>query len=182
MARKAVRHSRSTSSPSSSSLAPVAIVISRYNASITDALLAGAVGAYVRAGGKERALTVVDAPGSYELVALSHAAASVRGVAGVVALGCIIKGETIHDEVIAHAVAQGLAMVMVQTGKPVALGVLTVNTPEQAQARAGGEKGNKGAEAMEALLATLSAMARLRGETSLPRVMVRPDKAKRSAR
>lgn len=179
MASKAVKH------PRPSSLAPVAIVVSRYNASITDALLAGAIGAYVRAGGKERDVTIVDAPGSYELIALSHAAAKARGVAGVVALGCIIKGETIHDAVIAHAVAQGLAMVMVRTEKPIALGVLTVDTPEQAHARAGGDKGNKGAEAMEALLATLAAARRLRGGSVASggvRAVPRPDKARRSAR
>jgi 6,7-dimethyl-8-ribityllumazine synthase len=167
---------RHTQSP----ISPVAIVVSRYNASITDALLAGAVGAYVRAGGRERDCLIVEAPGAYELVALALASARVKSIAGVVALGCIIRGETIHDAVIAHAVANGLVGVMLQTGVPVALGVLTVNTPEQAQARAGGEKGNKGAEAMEALLATLQQVQGLGGagrgrvRTALAK---RPDKA-----
>lgn len=160
---------------------PLAIVVSRYNATVTDALLAGALGAYERAGGRTRDVRVIDAPGSFELVALSRAAiARARPkVAGVVALGCIIQGETIHDRVIADAVAQGLASITIATGVPIALGVLTVHTPEQALARAGGDKGNKGAEAMDALLATLDSMAALRGKASAPRLRsaALPDKA-----
>lgn len=150
---------------------PVAIVVSRYNATVTDALLSGAVRAYERAGGEVRDLYVIEAAGSFELVALAHAAARTRRFEGVLALGCIIKGETRHDEFLAHAVTQGLANITLTTDVPVGLGVLTVNNQQQALARAGlggaakrrrragdgagsAALGNKGEEAMLALLRT----------------------------
>jgi 6,7-dimethyl-8-ribityllumazine synthase len=120
---------------------------------------------------------VIEAPGSYELPALSLAAAA-RGYDGVVALGCIIKGETIHDEVIAHAVAKGLIDVTMTTGVPVALGVLTVKTPRQAKERAGGKHGNKGQEAMTALLDTIRAVENI-GTGGAESMDDRPDKAAR---
>ena len=140
----------------------MAVVVSRYNGSITGRLLEGALEAYRAAGGDPAAVTVVDAPGAYELVALSHAAAQTGRFAGVVALGCIIRGDTEHDRYIAYAVANGLAQVTVTTGVPVAFGVLTVNTVRQARERAGGVHGNKGAEAMGAVLSTVGGIAALR--------------------
>lgn len=158
---------------SSTNAAPrVAIVVSRYNTLITDALRAGAERAHAARGGDPRSLVIAEAPGAYELVAVALAAASRADVAGVVALGCIIQGETIHDEVLAHAVAKGLADVTLKTGKPVAFGVLTTRNAEQARARAGlataasqgpqagGE--NKGEEAMHALLDAIAAIDHLR--------------------
>lgn len=147
----------------------VGIIVSRYNASITDHLLEGALGEFERAGGSRSDAVIVDAPGAYELIALSLALAKSRRVDGIVALGCIIKGETIHDRVIADAIANGLSNVVIVTGVPVALGVLTVNTIAQATARAGGEKGNKGAEAISALLATIAAIHRIAHPTSTAR-------------
>lgn len=156
----------------------VAVVVSRYNGSVTSRLLEGALGAYRAAGGDERAVTVVDAPGSFELVALCNAAARTGRFGAVVALGCIIKGETEHDRYIAHAVSEGLARITVETGVPIAFGVLTVNTPEQARERAGGAVGNKGAEAMDAALATAAAIRALEEGTVLPRHAASlPDKA-----
>lgn len=140
----------------------VAVVVSRYNASITDPLLEGARATYIERSGGEEGLTILHAPGAYELPALANAAARTGRFRGVVCLGCVIKGETSHDEYISHAVAQGLMQVTVQTGVPCAFGVLTVNTPEQAEARAGGKLGNKGAEAMHALLDTLIEIDALR--------------------
>src|SRR5262249_32772369 len=96
---------------------------------------------------------------------------------------CLIRGETTHDRVIADAVAHGLVQVTIATGIPVTFGVLTVDTPEQAQARAGGSGGNKGADAMTALLETIAAMKKLTSEArdSIPGFIVhpKPDKAKR---
>lgn len=140
------------------SLPRVAIVCSRYNASITDPLRVGAVKAYVARGGKKADAEVVPAPGSFELVALSHAAALTGRYAGIVAIGCIIKGDTAHDQHLATAVANGLVQVGVLTGIPITFGVLTVNDAQQARERAGGSKGNKGEEAMTALLDTLAEM------------------------
>lgn len=159
----------------------VAVVVSRYNGSVTSRLLEGALAAYRAAGGDERAVTVVDAPGAYELVALCNTAAKTGRFDAVVALGCIIKGETEHDRHIAQAVAGGLARITVETGVPIALGVLTVNTARQARERAGGAMGNKGAEAMDAALATVAAARALEAGAAAPgRAAALPDKAKRN--
>jgi 6,7-dimethyl-8-ribityllumazine synthase len=139
---------------------PVAILVSRYNESVTGAMLAGAVEAYAERGGDPAALTIVEAPGAYELVALANAAADRHKA--VVCLGCIIRGETPHDEHIARAVAHGLAEVTIKTGVPVAFGVLTTLDAAQAKARASGKKGNKGAEAMHAALDAAEGVAALR--------------------
>lgn len=141
--------------------ARVAIVVSRYNVSITRRLLEGARHEYTRRSGDPASLAVIDAPGSFELPAICLAAAGTGRYAGILALGCIIRGETSHDQHIATAVAQGLISVTVATGIPVSFGVLTVETPEQAEARAGGARGNKGAEAMGALLDAIAAIERI---------------------
>jgi 6,7-dimethyl-8-ribityllumazine synthase len=169
-------------------LPDVAIVVSRYNHTVTGPLLDGAQAAFANAGGDPRRLTIVDAPGAYELPALASAAARTGRFAGVLALGCIIKGETRHDEYIAHAVAQGLVNISILTGVPCALGVLTVDTPQQALARAGGTHGNKGQEAMEALLSTIGQIAALAAPASRatipsrPPGFARPDKLARAGR
>ncbi|MBK9189715.1 MAG: 6,7-dimethyl-8-ribityllumazine synthase [Phycisphaerales bacterium] len=155
----------------------VAIIASRYNASITDALVAGAQEAcQARAGVQAQ---VIPAPGSYELPALALAAAESGRFDGVVAIGCLIQGETRHDQVIGDAVAQGLVGVTLLTGVPVTFGVLTVKTAAQAKARAGGRQGNKGADAMNALLDTLAAMALIAAPAKAATPSRRlPDKAK----
>lgn len=158
----------------------VAIVVSRYNGSVTAALEEGARRAYGERGGQASSLTLVEAPGAFELTALSLAVALTGRVAGVLALGCIIKGETSHDAFIAHAVAQGLTNVTIATGIPVALGVLTVDTPAQAQARAGGAHGNKGHEAMTALLDTIAALHAMGSVVGPAPASARPDKARRA--
>lgn len=138
----------------------VCIVVSRYNPGVTDRLREGALEAFRARFPDSPPPAVVDAPGTFELAALSAAAIDTGLYDGVAALGCVIRGETDHDRHIARAVAGALAMLPIQTGVPVAFGVLTVNTPEQAHARAGGDKGNKGAEAMDALLDTIAAINR----------------------
>lgn len=159
----------------------VAIVVSRYNASITDKLESGALAAWEDVGGQRGDVIVVPAAGSWEIVPLTMAACDRDDIDGVVTLGCIIKGETTHDRILADAVANGLIDVMMTTGKPVALGVLTVENVAQAQARAGGDQGNKGAEAMLALVETWRAMMQLGGKhVEAPRMMNKPDKAKGS--
>lgn len=140
---------------------PSAIVISRYNETVTSVMLDGAMQAYLDQGGVESDLAVLEAPGAYELIAIARAAATSGMYGSVVCLGCVIKGETSHDIHISSAVANGLAQITVQTGVPVAFGVLTTNTNEQAIARAGGDKGNKGAEAMVAALGAADAIASL---------------------
>lgn len=169
-----------TSPKATKAVAPrIAVVVSRYNASITGRLLEGARAAFDAAGGTASRLVVVDVPGAFELPALSLAAARMAKVDGVLALGCIIKGETRHDEYLAYAVAQGLVDVTMRTGVPVALGVLTTENVKQAKARAGGKAGNKGAEGMEALLETIRSIRQLAGEGGGANARAtRPDKAR----
>lgn len=161
---------------------PVAIIVGRYNASITDRLVDGAREEYVARAGQRDSVHVFEAPGAYELPTLALAAAETGRYRGIVALGCLIRGETRHDRYIAEAVAHGLMQVSLQTGIPVAFGLLTVESAKQARARAGGEKGNKGREAMSAVLDTLGSMDAIRrGEppidSAMAGVAARPDKA-----
>lgn len=160
-------------------LPPVAVVVSRYNPSVTDALLEGALTEYARRGGNPDAVEVVQAPGSFELPVLALAAARTGRVRAVVALGCLIRGQTRHDRYIAQAVARGLTGVSLRTGLPVTFGVLTVEKPSQARERAGGAKGNKGADAMAAALDAVGAIDRLTlPAADAPRLVVTsPDKA-----
>lgn len=179
--RKAVEKTKA--SGTASGMPRVLIAVSRYNASITDAMLEGAIEAYTDRFSAGESLEIVGVPGAFELTTAARAAAASGRFDGVVALGCIIRGETPHDQYIAHAVAQGLAGVTVSSGMPVAFGVLTVNNAAQARARAGGKKGNKGREAMEALLDTIEVVRVIEtGEDSdeiAARGRVIPDKAAR---
>ncbi len=140
----------------------IAIVVSKYNATVTDKLLAGAKAEYERRGGSEWRLGIFEVPGTFELPAMAGIVSRLKGWGGVVCLGCVIKGETTHDEVISNAVATALANLATRTGVPVGFGVITANDADQALARAGGDKGNKGAEAMAAVLGTMRAMADIR--------------------
>ncbi len=136
----------------------LAIVVSEYHADITDALRLGAVSRFKAAGGDEADLTMLAAPGAFELIAIAKALADRGDVDGIVTLGCIITGETTHDQYIANAVAGGLKDIVVQSGIPAAFGVLTCQNLEQARSRAGGATGNKGEEAMAATIAAANAV------------------------
>lgn len=139
----------------------IAVVVSRYHTDITNAMCDGAKAAFLSAGGSGDCIEVIDAPGSFELIALCRAAADRGDVDGVVALGCILTGDTTHDQYIAHAVAGGISSIIVQTGVPVAFGVLTCQSMEQARSRAGGRHGNKGEESMSAIIATVTAVRQI---------------------
>ncbi|HZW08515.1 MAG TPA: 6,7-dimethyl-8-ribityllumazine synthase [Phycisphaerales bacterium] len=165
-------------SDSPGTLPPIALVVAQYNASVTSRLRDAALEAYAEAGGDPASVTVVEAPGSFELPAIALAAARTGRFAGVVALGCIIQGETSHNRYIAEAVANGLIQVTLQTGVPATFGVLTVESAGQAYARAGGREGNKGAEAMRAALEAAAAMESLSaGQCVAGCVRPKPDKA-----
>ena len=148
---------------------PIALIVSRYNPSVTDRLLQAARDVVQDRGFSEDRIAVIDAPGAFELTALANAAARTGKYAGIVVLGCLIHGETRHDRYIADAVAQGITRITIQTGVPIAFGLVTAETPAQAEARSGGVKWNKGAEAAAALcdaLMSISAINRAieRGE------------------
>lgn len=142
----------------------IAIVVSLYHEQITLVMRDAAVEQFITAGGLEENLCVVMVPGAFELTAAVNALAKRNDFDAVVALGCIIAGQTNHDQVIANAVAQGLTMITIQTGVPIAFGVLTCQSLEQAQARAGGDKGNKGAKAMNAAIETIRTIQSLNAQ------------------
>lgn len=139
----------------------VAIVAARFNAGIVDRLLDGARTTWAARGGEESALEIARVPGAFELPVAARRFARSGKFDAVVALGCVIRGETAHFEYVAGECARGLQLVALETGVPVAFGVLTVETVEQARARAGAED-NKGSEAMASALemAALFASAR----------------------
>jgi 6,7-dimethyl-8-ribityllumazine synthase len=125
----------------------VAIVASRFNRLVTDPLLAGAREELARHGVADADVDVAWVPGSFELPLAAQRLAQTGRYAGVVAIGAVVRGATAHFEHVAGQAAAGLAAVARETGVPVAFGVLTTDTMEQALDRAGGKAGNKGAEA-----------------------------------
>ena len=138
-----------------------ALVVSKYNDFVTDRLQAGAVAALADAGTASGDITVVRVPGAFEIpLAAQHAAESGQFDA-VVCLGCLIRGETPHFEYIASAVAHGLTTAAAATGVPMAFGVLTTNSVEEALARAGDGAGNKGHEAAVAAIEMAEIVAQL---------------------
>jgi 6,7-dimethyl-8-ribityllumazine synthase len=140
----------------------VGIVVSRFNGDITSRLLDGALEALADAGVARERIDVMPVPGAFELPIGAMALARTRRYACILALGCVIRGDTPHFEYIAGEAASGLQLASLETGVPVAFGVLTCDTRKQAEERAGGEQGNKGAEAARTALEMADAMARLR--------------------
>jgi len=139
----------------------VAIVAARFNDFIVASLVKGASAAWTAHGGADDDLAVIRVPGAFELpLAASKLAASGRYDA-VVALGCVIRGDTPHFEYVAGECARGLQQASLETGVPVAFGVLTVETVDQALERAATNAGNKGGEAMETALEMASLLKRL---------------------
>ena len=127
----------------------IAIIAARFNDFIVASLLKGALGAWVERGGAVSELAVVRVPGAFELpVAARRLAASGRYDA-LVALGCVIRGDTPHFEYVAGECARGLQLASLETGVPIAFGVLTVDSVEQALERAATTAGNKGESALE---------------------------------
>lgn len=125
----------------------VGVVVADWNEDITHALYAGCFDTLTKHGVKEENLHVIQVPGSFELPAGARILAGREKLDAIICIGCVIKGETKHDEYINNAVAQGLVNLSIATGKPCIFGVLTPNTHEQALDRAGGKHGNKGVEA-----------------------------------
>jgi 6,7-dimethyl-8-ribityllumazine synthase len=131
----------------------VAIVASKWNAKVTDALTEGAVDTLIAAGVHRKNIGVYRVPGSYELPsAAQFAIEGTPGIDAVICLGCVVQGETRHFEFINQAVAQGVKDVSLKYNLPVIFGVLTPDTDQQALDRAGGKYGNKGEEAAVAAL------------------------------
>ena len=140
----------------------IAVIVSRYHDFVTDRLQSGALAGLAALGVGDANITVVRVPGAFEIpAAAQHVAAGARCDA-VVCLGCLIRGETPHFEYISAAVAHGLTSVAAATGVPMAFGVLTTNSVEEALERAGESKSNKGWEAAAAAVEMATVIARLR--------------------
>ena len=123
------------------------IVVAKWNEEITEALYEGAYSGLITLGAKKANITRVVVPGSYELPLAAQRMAKQKDIAAVICLGCVIQGETPHFDYICQAVANGIMRVNLDSGKPVAFGVLTTLDKKQALERAGGKYGNKGEEA-----------------------------------
>jgi 6,7-dimethyl-8-ribityllumazine synthase len=139
----------------------VALVVSRYHELITGKLLEGARACCREHGVRDDRVDVLWTPGAFELPVVAEAAAASGKYAVIVALGCVIRGETPHFDFVAGEAARGLGNVALAHQVPVGFGVLTVDTQDQADARAGGNAGNKGFEATEAALTTADLLTQL---------------------
>ena len=140
----------------------VGIAVSRFNGDITSRLLDGALAALEEAGVGRESIDVMPVPGAFELPLGAMALARTRRYSCILALGCVIRGDTPHFEYIAAEAASGVQLTALETGIPVSFGVLTCDNRKQAEARAGGSLGNKGAEAARSALEIADVFTRLR--------------------
>jgi 6,7-dimethyl-8-ribityllumazine synthase len=139
----------------------VAVLVSRFNEAVTTRLLDGARDALRRHTIPDAHIDVVWVPGAFELPVAAEAAAASERYDAIVALGCVIRGETAHFDYVAGEAARGLGNVALAHRIAVGFGVLTTDTLDQALARAGGAAGNKGFDAAEAALATAAALEQI---------------------
>jgi len=124
-----------------------AIVVGRFNSLISEKLLEGAIDCILRHGGDEKNITVVRVPGSFEIPLAAKKLAKTEDYDAVICLGAVIRGSTPHFDYVANEVSKGIATVSLETEVPIAFGVLTTDTIEQAVERAGTKMGNKGFDA-----------------------------------
>ena len=143
-----------------------AIIVPRFNAEVTDGLLRGARAALAEAAVHEDDITLVHIPGAFEIPLTALRLAQTRRFDAVIALGCLIKGDTMHFEYIAAAAAHAIIEASLATGVPIAFGVLTTLTDEQAIQRAADGPGNKGGEAARAAIEMVTLFRRIPVEKS----------------
>ena len=139
-----------------------AILVSRFNSFVTDRLLSGALDALTRTGADPGSIEIVKTPGSWELPLAAVEIASQKRHDAIICLSAVIRGDTPHFDYIAAEAAKGLAQTAMQSGIPIAFGVLTTNTLEQAIDRAGAKSGNKGFDAAMTAVEMGNLMRRLR--------------------
>lgn len=140
-----------------------AVLVSRFNSSITERLLSGALDALERSGAKKDDIEVVWVPGAWELPVAARALVGLQRFDALIALGCVIRGETPHFDYVAGEAARGLGEIASSAdGLPIAFGVLTTNTVEQASERAGGKAGNKGYDAAVTAIEMANLLKKLR--------------------
>jgi len=141
----------------------IGIVAARFNEFIVDSLVRGAVDALQRLGASEKDITLVRVPGAWEMPWAVKKMAATRRYDAIVALGAVIRGATPHFDFVAGECAKGVAQAGLATDTPVAFGVLTTDTIEQALERAGTKAGNKGADAAMSAVEMARLVARLEG-------------------
>jgi 6,7-dimethyl-8-ribityllumazine synthase len=141
-----------------------AIVVSRFNSFVTDPLLAGALDALKQRGADSKHVDVVHVPGAWELPIAARAITALKKHDAIVCLGAVIKGDTPHFDFVAGEAARGLADASAESGVPIAFGLLTTNTVEQATDRAGGKSGNKGFDAALTAIEMANLLCKLRKE------------------
>jgi len=139
----------------------VAIAAARFNDFIVSSLLKGATAAWAQRGGDGNDLVIARVPGAFELPVVARKMALSGRFDAVIALGCVIRGDTPHFDYVAGECARGLQLASLETGLPIIFGVLTVETVEQALERAATAAGNKGGESMDTALEMIALMRQL---------------------
>lgn len=143
----------------------LAIVVARFNSFITDRLLEGALDAIRRTGGDPSAAELLKVPGSWEMPVVVAELARQKRFDAIICLGAVIRGDTPHFDYVAGNAASGLASVGTETGVPIAFGILTTNTVEQAIDRAGAKSGNKGFDAAMTAIEMANLLRAIRSKT-----------------
>lgn len=146
-----------------------AIVVSRFNEFITDRLLRSAYDGLLRSGVKESGINIVRVPGSFEIPSVARTLAETGKYDAIICIGCLLRGDTAHYDVIVNEVARGIGQAAQETGVPHAFGVLTCDTLEQAIDRAGLKMGNKGFEAALAAIEMANLKRAISRQPSAPR-------------
>ncbi|MCK9172576.1 6,7-dimethyl-8-ribityllumazine synthase [Desulfuromonas thiophila] len=139
----------------------VALVVSRFNSFICERLVEGALDCLQRHGASDDQISIVRVPGAFEIPLVAQRLAASGRYDGVICLGAVIRGATPHFDYVSAEVSKGIASVSLATGVPVAFGVLTTDTIEQAIERAGSKAGNKGAEAAMTLIEMINLLKQL---------------------
>ncbi|MEN9895852.1 MAG: hypothetical protein RIR97_1704 [Pseudomonadota bacterium] len=142
--------------------ARIAILVSQFNEEVTSGLLRGARLELSERGASDAAVTVFSAPGAFEIPLLAKTLAESGQFAGIVCLGCVIKGDTAHFEYISQAASTGLMTATLATGVPITFGILTTYTDEQAEIRSRDDDHNKGREAAAACVEALATLAKIK--------------------
>ena len=138
-----------------------AFVAARFNDFVVEPLIRGALDALKRHGASEKQIEIVRVPGAFDLPIVARKLALSRRYDALIALGAVVRGETPHFDYVAGECASGLARIALESGVPIAFGVLTTDTMEQAMDRAGGKAGNKGADAALSAIEMANLLRRL---------------------
>ena len=141
----------------------IALVVSRYNSFIVDRLLKSCLNTLMSAGIKRANVRLIKVPGAFEIPVAVKSVVDQSNVDAIITLGAVIRGETLHFEIIANECARGIGSIAIESGIPIIFGVLTVNTVDQAMDRSGDEESNKGSEAAQAALEMISVLGQIAG-------------------